>query len=167
MTHSTALPPSSAVAISLGTVSLALLAGALAFQYIGGLPPCEMCHWQRWPHIAAIAIGLAGGLAVRRGPLRHTFAQPIAWCTLLLVATSGTLGVYHAGVEWHFWPGPQACTGNAFHYTGGKLDLAAPVVMCDVAAWRLFGISMAGYNAIISLGAAGLGGYFLARSRKR
>jgi disulfide bond formation protein DsbB len=145
---------SSTVAIALGTISLALILGALGFQYVGGIPPCEMCHWQRWPHIAAAILGLGGGLLLESGLLNLGFARPLAWLTAVLVGAAGLLGLYHAGVEWHWWPGPAACTGSAFRYGGGRLDLNAPVVMCDVAAWRLAGISLAGYNAIISLSAA-------------
>jgi len=151
------------LAMALGSVSLALILGALGFQYLAGIPPCEMCHWQRWPHIAAAVVGLGGGLVVRSGFLGAGMATPLAWCAVLLIAAAGALGVYHAGVEWHWWPGPQACTGNAFHFNGGKLDLNARVVQCDVAAWRLFGLSLAGYNAIISLTVAGIGAYLLAR----
>jgi disulfide bond formation protein DsbB len=90
-------------------------------------------------------------------------ARPLAWCTVFLIAGAGALGVYHAGVEWHWWLGPQACTGSAFHFNGGKLDLNARVVQCDIAAWRLFGLSLAGYNAIISLTVAGIGAHLLTR----
>lgn len=154
------------VCLLLGAVSLALILGALGFQYLGGLPPCEMCLWQRWPHVGAIMIGIGGGLLARAGVVTPRAAMILGWCAVLLLAVTGALGVFHAGVEWHFWRGPEACTGNAFHYGGGKLDLNAPVVMCDVAAWRLFGISMAGYNAIISLGAAMFGAWALARIGK-
>lgn len=143
----------STVAISLGMVSLTLILGALGFQYVGGIPPCEMCHWQRWPHIAAAILGLGGGVLVKAGLASSSLAKPLAWCTAALVGAAGLLGVYHAGIEWHLWPGPAACTGPAFRYTGGRLDLNAPVVMCDRAAWRLAGISLAGYNAVISLSA--------------
>jgi disulfide bond formation protein DsbB len=154
---------STQLAIALGSVSLALILGALGFQYLAGIPPCEMCHWQRWPHIAAAIVGLGGGLYVRSGFIGEGIARPLAWCTVFLIAAGGLLGVYHAGVEWHWWPGPQACTGNAFHFNGGTLDLNARVVQCDIAAWRLFGLSLAGYNAIISLTVAGIGAYFLVR----
>lgn len=154
------------LAVALGAVSLALILGALGFQYIGGYPPCEMCLWQRWPHVAAIVVGLGGGLLLQARAISPALTTPIACCAAILVAASGALGVYHAGVEWHFWQGPQACTGNAFHYTGGALDLNAPAVMCDVAAWRLFGISMAGYNAIVSLGAALTAGWLLLSRRR-
>ncbi len=155
---------SSTVAITLGAVSLALILGALGFQYIGGIPPCEMCHWQRWPHIAAAILGLGGGLALESGLPSSSLARPLAWLTTTLVGAAGLLGLYHAGVEWHWWPGPAACTGAAFRYRGGRLDLNAPVVMCDVAAWRLAGISLAGYNAVISLAATALAGWLLQRT---
>jgi disulfide bond formation protein DsbB len=144
-----------------GAVALALILGALFFQYVLNYPPCEMCHWQRWPHIAAAVVGLGGGLLLHRGVLKPSAALPFAGLTLLLVATSGAIGVFHAGVEWQWWPGPSACT-TGYVFTG-KLDLNAPVPRCDVAAWRLLGISMAGYNAVISLGTAVLGAAFLAR----
>jgi disulfide bond formation protein DsbB len=150
-----------AIAFSTGTVALALILGALFFQYILNYPPCEMCHWQRWPHIAAAVIGLGGGLLLRGGVLRASIGLPFAALAILLVATSGLLGVYHAGVEWHWWAGPAACTtGYVFN---GTLDLNAPIPHCDIAAWRLFGISMAGYNAIISLGTAVVGTVLLVR----
>jgi disulfide bond formation protein DsbB len=144
-----------AIAIGLGTASVLLLLGALGFQYLGHLPPCELCLWQRWPHVAAAVVGLGGPLFIRIRLVERGAAWGIAALAALLVAISGAVGVYHAGIEWHWWPGPQSCTGSAFQYTGGHLDLNAPVVMCDRAAWRLFGISMAGYNALISLALAG------------
>jgi disulfide bond formation protein DsbB len=147
------------VAIFAGAVALSLILGALFFQYALGYPPCEMCHWQRWPHIAAAIVGLGGGLLLRGSPMM----LPLAVLTLLLVATSGAIGVFHAGVEWQWWPGPSACT-TGYVFTG-KLDLNAPVPRCDVAAWRLLGISMAGYNAVISLVTAALGAALLVRKR--
>jgi len=150
----------------LGALALALILGALGFQYLGRLPPCEMCMWQRYPHIAAAAIGLGGGLLLRFGLLDRKLGTALAALVALLIAISGVLGVYHAGVEWHWWAGPSACTGSAFRFTG-KLDLTEPVVMCDVAAWRLFGLSLAGYNALISLGTAALAATVLMRAQKR
>jgi disulfide bond formation protein DsbB len=147
-----------------GAVSLALLLGALFFQYVLNYPPCEMCHWQRWPHIAAAVIGLGGGLLLAMGVLPARLAPVVAALAILGVAVSGGLGVFHAGVEWHFWPGPTACT-TGFRFTGGPIDMNAPVPHCDIAAWRLFGVSMAGYNAIVSLGAAALGALALVRKR--
>jgi len=154
------------IAMALGALSGALLLGALGFQYIGRLPPCEMCMWQRWPHLTAVILGLLGGWGLSRTVGRSSLAVPLAILTALAVGLSGAIGAYHAGVEWHWWPGPSQCTGAAFKLSG-TLDLNAPVVMCDRAAWRLFGISMAGYNAIISLGAAILAFVLLSRRRGR
>lgn len=144
------------VAFAAGALSLALLLGALGFQYLGGYPPCEICHWQRWPHIASAVIGLGGWSLLQAGSIERKWAAPIAWLALFCIALSGAIGVYHAGIEWHLWKGPQHCTGPRFEYTG-TIDFNARVVMCDIAAWRLMGLSMAGYNAMISLGAALLG----------
>ena len=148
------------IAIVLGVVAAALIAGALGFQYIGGYPPCEMCMWQRYPHFAAIVVGLIGGSLIQTGTIPQTLAKPIAILTTLLVTTTGAIGAYHAGVEWHLWKGPSACTGPAFQLSG-TLDLNAHVISCEHAAWRLFGFSMAGYNAIISLGAAAVAFWLL------
>lgn len=153
------------LAMALGGVALALILGALGFEYIGGYPPCEMCMWQRWPHYAAIVTGLGGGGAVWLGLASGGAGRLAANVTMILVAASGLIGVYHAGVEWHVWPGPSACTGEAFKVTGA-LDLNARVVLCDMAAWRLFGISMAGYNALFSLGAAGLAAILLMQPKR-
>ena len=144
-----------------GAVALALILGALAFQYIWNYPPCEMCHWQRWPHIAAATVGLGGAILISAGLLNARAAPYVAALAILGVAVSGGLGVYHAGVEWHWWLGPQACT-TGFVFTG-TLDINAPVPHCDHPAWTLFGLSLAGYNAIFSLGAAALGAFFLVR----
>ena len=155
------------IAIGLGTASLLLLLAVLGFQYIGRLPPCELCLWQRWPHVGAVVLGYGGPLLIRVGLLERGAARGVAGLAALLIAISGAIGVYHAGIEWHWWPGPQSCTGPAFHYTGGSLDLNAPVVMCDMAAWRLFGISLAGYNAIVSFLIAGTGAFLLSRNGKK
>ena len=130
--------------------SAALLGGALAFQYVGGLYPCEMCLWQRWPHLAAIGIGL---LAWALGSTRAVVAL-----AALATLVSGGIGVFHAGVELHWWPGVTAC--SAATVSGSTADmirdiLATPVVRCDAVAWSLLGISMAGWNAFLSTLIAG------------
>lgn len=158
-------PNSIQIALMIGTVSLVLILGALGFQYIGGYPPCEICMWQRYPHFAAIVVGLGGGMLLQAGILPQSLARTAAVLATLLLAITGAIGAYHAGVEWQMWAGPSACTGSAFQLTG-TLDLNAHVVSCDHAAWRLFGISMAGYNAIISLGFAVAGFALLARTGK-
>jgi disulfide bond formation protein DsbB len=143
----------------------ALLAGAWGFQLIGGYPPCEMCHWQRWPHYAAL------GLAALAFALAGRARVALIGAAAALIAVSGVIGVMHFGVEQHWWQGFTACTAPTA-ITGATAAerlsslLAQPVVRCDAAAWSLFGISMAGYNALISLaGAALIGGLLLRRAR--
>jgi disulfide bond formation protein DsbB len=153
------------IAIAAGIVALALVLGALGFQYGAGMPPCEMCHWQRWPHIQAAVFGIVGGVLIATKRVDGKYALPLALLTLALVAVSGAIGAYQAAVEWGLLRGPAACTGAAVVLTG-SLDLNHSVVRCDVAAWRLLGISLAGYNAAISLATAGAGSLLLARQRR-
>ncbi|MEO5866849.1 MAG: disulfide bond formation protein B [Sphingomonas sp.] len=135
-------------------VPVALLGGALAFQYIGGLYPCEMCWWQRYPHIAAIPLALLAFVV----PGYHTRRVFVALAALA-VAVSGGIGVYHAGVEYHWWQGVTECTSTISGH-GGSVDdmlariMKAPVVRCDEPQWTLFHISLAGFNALFSLGGA-------------
>jgi disulfide bond formation protein DsbB len=123
-------------------VPAALLAGAYGSQHIGGLAPCEMCYWQRYAHWTALALALASLFAGGR---------VLVLLAALAVAVSGGIGVYHAGVEAGIFEGFTQCTA-----AGGTLAeiLARPVVRCDQVQWELFGISMAGWNAILSLSAA-------------
>lgn len=133
--------------------SLAILLGAFGFQYIGGLAPCELCLWQRWPHGAAILIG---GLALAtRGPVLPVLGG-------LSALTTAGIGLYHTGVERKWWAGPSSCTGDGGALSGlagGDLlnfDAQTNIVMCDVVPWELFGLSMASYNAIFATLLAGL-----------
>lgn len=129
----------------------ALMAGALGSQYLGGLYPCEMCHWQRWPHYAAIAIALAGFVVPNRGT-----ACVLVALAALAILTSGAIGVFHAGVEYHWWQGITPCS-STMRGAGGTPDeilariMNAPIVRCDAPQWTLFGISLAGFNALFSL----------------
>lgn len=123
--------------------SVALMLGALAFQYIGGMAPCKMCIWQRWPHVIAIAIGIL------------IYFVPNKLLTLfggLVVFLGACIGVYHAGVEQKWWVSPTDCTGTGLTLSDNLLDMSVPVniVMCDVIPWSMLGVSMAGWNAIIS-----------------
>lgn len=130
-------------------VPLGLMAGALGSQYVGGLYPCEMCMWQRWPHYAAIVVALAS-FALR--PARTA----LIWLAALLIAVSGAIGAFHAGVEYGWWEGLTRCATSFGAGGGVTLDsiMNAPLIRCDVAPWSLFGISLAGWNAIFSLGGA-------------
>ena len=125
---------------------LALMAGALGSQYLGRLVPCELCMYQRYPHYAAI-VAAALAILLRRTPL----TLPLTMLAGLLILVSGGIGAFHAGVEYKWWPGPQHCTGTV--QAGAdflKRLLAAPVVRCDEPQWTLFGISLAGFNFLIS-----------------
>lgn len=143
----------------LAIVPAALLAGALGFQHLGGLAPCEMCLWQRWPHVvAAVAATAAIPLVGAR--------QPLLWLAAIAVAVSGAIGVFHAGVEQGWWEGITTCavteTGPG-DFTATMLN--APLVRCDAVPWSLAGLSMAGWNAAISLLTALAAAFLLSRQR--
>ena len=131
----------------------ALLGGALGSQYLGGLHPCEMCHWQRWPHYAAVAAAL-----LAFAPFRQPGAsRALVILAGLLILASGAIGLFHAGVEYHWWQGLSRCSQPLAGGSGEDMlarIMATPLVRCDAAQWTLGGISLAGYNAIFS----GLGG---------
>lgn len=127
--------------------SAALMIGALGFQYLGGLPPCKLCIYQRYPHVLAIIIGV----------MIFFVPSPILFILgALAAAATMAVGIYHAGVEQKWWLGPDTCTSGAINGLSADELLAkinaAPVVRCDEIPWELFSISMAGWNAIISAG---------------
>ena len=134
-------------------VPAGLLGGALLSQYVGGLYPCEMCYWQRWPHGAAILLALGAIFAPINAPRTRTLVLLAA----LAIAVSGAIGVFHAGVELGYWKGITLCTATGA--TSLEDILKVPLVRCDQVQWSLLGISMAGWNAIISLGGAALIAY--------
>lgn len=132
--------------------SVALLGGALAFQYIGGLQPCQLCLYQRWPHAAAIVIGFVALATGWRG---------LAWLGALSALATAAIGVFHVGVEQLWWEGLATCTAGSISgiSTADLLDPTkdvAAVVRCDEIAWSTLGISMAGWNVILSLGLAAI-----------
>ncbi|TFL18179.1 disulfide bond formation protein B [Jannaschia formosa] len=127
-----------------------LLGGAFLFQTFG-YAPCAMCLWQRWPHAAAILLGV---LALSGVAPRITAAL----AGIAALTTSG-IGVFHAGVEQDWWEGPSSCSGGGdlSGFSGADLlstDIADTVVMCDEIVWQFLGLSMAGWNAVLSLGLA-------------
>jgi disulfide bond formation protein DsbB len=136
--------------------SIAILGMAFAFQYIGGLAPCELCILQRWPYVATIALGLLGFWAARNG--QPGIARGLVALAGLVFLIGAGIAAYHVGVEQKWWQGPSTCTGLGL---GGSIDdilkriESAPLVRCDEIAWSLFGISMAGYNFLLSLALAG------------
>jgi disulfide bond formation protein DsbB len=139
-------------------VVLATIVAALGFEHLGGYLPCPLCLEQRYAYYAGAPVLFAALVALSAGHHRSTALL------FLLVAVAflanAALGVYHAGAEWHFWPGPDSCTGVQELTTsaGGLLDAlpSTNVIRCDEAAWRLMGISLAGWNVAVSLLVAAL-----------
>ncbi len=130
--------------------SAALLLGALWFQFVAGLFPCTLCIWQRWPHLAAVILG-AVALKVP--------GRAIPLLGALAALTTAGIGVFHMGVELGWWAGLASCSGQGIGGMSAATLLdptaAAPEpVRCDQIAWSLLGLSMAGWNALLSLGLA-------------
>ena len=133
----------------------ALLGGALVSQHAFGLYPCQMCLWQRWPHGAALVVATIGiGVMHRAAGL----ARVLAVLAALLVAVSGAIGLWHAGIEYGWWPGLSSCAAGGDAASAGGLDtiLSRSVVRCDAAPWTLAGVSLAGYTGVLSLAIAGV-----------
>jgi disulfide bond formation protein DsbB len=128
-------------------VPLFLLAGAFYFQFGMGLYPCEMCVWQRWPHIIALYLGCIALLMATR---HHGLARGFAVLGGLAIIASGAIGFFHAGVEYKWWEGITACAVTATTEITLDSIMDAPMVSCNTAPWSLLGISIAGYNGIIS-----------------
>jgi disulfide bond formation protein DsbB len=145
-------PPVAAAAWIIAAVGAATIVGAWFFQYVIGLVPCPLCLDQRVPYYVAIPAALALAF-LARDPRRHRLALLLLLAIAALLAYGAGLGVYHAGIEWKWWPGPATCTSAGGAAGGGSLlsqMQAARVVPCDEAQWRFLGLSLAGYNALIS-----------------
>jgi disulfide bond formation protein DsbB len=152
----TTIRPDRADAYRLGGLALIIAAGvillALGFEYLGGYAPCPLCVMQRYAFYAGIPLTFIAMALIAERPR-------IAAFVFLLVAlgflANAALAAYHAGVEWHFWPGPDTCAGAQALPTNPAELLkgleSARVVRCDEATWRLFGLSFAGWNVLISL----------------
>lgn len=147
--------------LALLAASIVILGAAFVFQ-ASGLQPCELCIWQRYPYAAVVGLaGIGVGLA-RAGVERRLLAILLALCSLTFLVDAG-IAVFHVGVEQKWWEGTSACVGHLSGATSAddlrQRLLAAPVVRCDEPAWTMFGISMAGYNAMLALalGIASLG----------
>ena len=159
------MPANQAARLIALLVPLGLLGGALFSQYVGGLWPCEMCWWQRYPHGAAIVLAaLAFLFAASDGRARTLVAL-----AALAIAVSGAIGSYHAGVEAHVFKGFTSCSTMT---SGGstadvfKQIMEVPLIQCDQVQWRFLGLSLAAWNALISLPSALLVGGLLARGRR-
>jgi disulfide bond formation protein DsbB len=127
--------------------SAAMLLGAFGFQYLGEMPPCKLCLWQRWPHAAAALIGV---LAIWTG------SRVLPLLGAAAAATTAGIGIYHTGVERGWWEGPTTCTSGPIGGMSGQDLMAqimsAPLVRCDEVPWEMFTLSMASWNALVSIG---------------
>lgn len=148
-------PVSLAWRLALG-VPVLLIGGAYLAQYGFGLYPCEICWWQRYPHFAAIVLAAVAGFV----------PPPRLWLWLagLAILASGLIGLWHAGIEYGWWEGVTACSRPL---TAGSDPLEAimnaPLSRCDEAPWSLLGVSLAGWNFLISTCAALVIGWLLTR----
>ena len=149
--------------------SAATILGAWYFQYVLGLAPCPLCLEERVPYYIVTALSLALAIAaIVRAPRPLIIVALLAIIAAMLA--SAALGAYHAGVEWRWWPGPTDCSGPISDFTAKPLldQLRTMRIMrCDEAAWRFLGLSLAGYNALISLALAGVAAFGLAARKDR
>jgi disulfide bond formation protein DsbB len=156
--------PAAVAALAIFAVSAATILGAWYFQYVVKLPPCPLCLEERLPYHIVIPLSLLMAIAALvRAPRSLIVVGFIA--IMATVLCGAALGAYHAGVEWHWWPGPSDCSGPVtdFSAKGPLLDQlqSIHVVRCDEAAWRFLGISLAGYNVVISLALAAIAAFGL------
>ena len=149
--------PAALAALAIAAVAAATLAGAWFFQLVLDIRPCPLCLEQRYAYYLAVPLGLAVAFAASRGAPRQVVLAGFA--VLLLAALANAwLGGYHAGVEWQFWQGPTDCSGPVVDLGSAgtllqRLD-TEKVIRCDEVQWRFLGLSLAGYNVLISLAMA-------------
>ncbi len=146
-------------ALAVAIVGSATILGALYFQFVVGLQPCPLCLEQRIAYYVSIPLAILVALGVAAGASRKVLLAALLVIAAGMLWNAG-LGAYHAGVEWHWWPGPQDCSGplNDLRAGGGLLDKlqSIRIVRCDEVPWSFLGLSLAGYNVLISLALAGL-----------
>lgn len=154
--------------VVIAAVAALTIAGAWFFQLVFDIRPCPLCLEQRYAYYLAIPLAALVAFAASRGASRGLLATGLAVLALALLANA-VLGGYHAGVEWGFWQGPTDCSGPIvdFGNTGNLLDSLnkVKVIRCDEVQWRFLGLSLAGYNVLISLGLAAVAGWGIARRR--
>jgi disulfide bond formation protein DsbB len=146
-------------AAAIAIIAAVTIAGAWFFQLVLDIRPCPLCLEQRYAYYLAIPLAALIALGAARGVSRRVLAGGLVILALALLANAG-LGAYHAGVEWGFWQGPTDCTGPIvdFGNTGNLLDglNKVKVIRCDEVQWKFLGLSLAGYNVLISLAMAAL-----------
>jgi disulfide bond formation protein DsbB len=162
--------PAFSAALAVAVIAAATLAGAWFFQLVLGLYPCPLCLEQRYAYYLASPLGMLVALAALKGAPRGVLLAGLA---LLALAALGNvwLGAYHAGVEWKFWQGPTDCSGPIVNLGSAgslleRLD-SVKVVRCDEVQWRFLGLSLAGYNVLISLLMAAIAGWGIVRLQRR
>lgn len=150
-------------------LALAAIAGAWFFQIAIDLVPCPLCLQQRWPYYVGLPL-VAAGLAMISQPGDRLVSFWMFAAAAVIFMLGAGMGVYHSGIEWGWWPGPASCsTGAGSPSDAGNLIqqmATTKVVKCDEAAWRFLGLSLAGYNVLISLAAAGLLAMTMGRMRR-
>ena len=157
-------------ALAILVVALATIAGAWFFQLVLGIQPCPMCLEQRYAYYTIIPLSALVAISSRRGSPRGVLLLGLVLLWVIALANAA-FGAYHAGVEWGYWKGPTSCTGPLVNFGSGgslldQLD-KVKVVPCDVVQWRFLGISLAGYNALISLLMAAIAAWGIARTARR
>lgn len=143
-------------ALTLLAIAAATIAGAWFFQLVLGIVPCPLCLEQRYAYYLIVPLAVLIAIAASRGASRNLLVLAFAIAAVAAFANAG-LGVYHAGVEWGFWQGPTDCTGPLLNLDGGSLldsIKTVKVIRCDEVQWRFLGLSLAGYNVLISLAMA-------------
>jgi disulfide bond formation protein DsbB len=162
--------PALSAALAITAIAAATLAGAWFFQLVLDIRPCPLCLEQRYAYYLALPLGSVVALAAQKDAPRGALLIGLALLALAALANAG-LGVYHAGVEWRFWQGPTDCTGTVGNLGSAgsllqRLD-TVKVIRCDEVQWRFLGLSLAGYNVLISLLMAAIAGWGMARTAKR
>ncbi len=151
--------PAVAAAIVVAAGGTATILGAYYFQYVMGLPPCPLCLDQRIAFYLSIPLAAAAAVAAARNMSPRLVMAGLGIVALAMLFNSG-LALFHAGVEWKWWPGPQECSGPLTDLTTGGDLLSSltnlTIVRCDEAAWRFLGLSLAGYDVLISLALAAI-----------
>ena len=160
--------PAATAATLVALGGIATILGAYFFQYVLGLPPCPLCIEQRIPYYVAIPLACVVALAAWTTGWRPGIVGGLGLLALAMLIGAG-LGVYHAGIEWHWWLGPQGCSGTLAPLDAGDLITriqSERVVRCDEAAWRFLGLSLAGWNVLISLALAAIATWGILASRE-
>lgn len=161
--------PATTAALAILVIAVATIAGAWFFQLVLDIQPCPMCLEQRYAYYAIIPLSALVGISARRGSPRSVLLLGLVLLWLIALANAA-FGAYHAGVEWSYWKGPTSCTGTPVNLgSGSLLDQLdkVKVVPCDVVQWRFLGISLAGYNALISLLMAAIAARGVAQTARR